>query len=378
MSTIPPPTTRSQWPTSPATATTTFWSPGRRITPTASSSPATVAAGGRPPSSTRCPTGPRPGPAPAISTPDIRNGQLSSFENPCIPDCADAPVVYISWRLDGDHFVATNPESVQDIAEPKSCPDPVEVVNAVSVVGYSVTSDRVYSIQGSGVWATAFITPGSTDPLDGMLEDRNGPGWRSWAPCVATDFAVETDWWKWPDIGSLDRLRCDPLAEVRRRATLGSRKRSPNSRRAEVRVLAPAVPRRPSRSRPPNVSVPRGPPVKRPTGSARANRPTTFPAAEPFQKVRFQTVIAHYEVRADSAVRARDVALRRAKADGARRAVVLSVSAADPWRQHDVDHDLSGIAGEDDGRSAVIGSPVLGAISGYLHDQATSCVVIPA
>jgi hypothetical protein len=50
-------------------------------------------------------------------------------------------------------------------------------------------------------------------------------------------------------------------------------------------------------------------------------------------------VIANYEVRADSAVRARDVALRRAKADGARTAVVLSVSAADPWRRHNLEYD---------------------------------------
>ena len=50
-------------------------------------------------------------------------------------------------------------------------------------------------------------------------------------------------------------------------------------------------------------------------------------------------MIAHYEVRADSAVRARNVALRRARADGARTAVVLSVSAADPWRQHNLDND---------------------------------------
>ena len=50
-------------------------------------------------------------------------------------------------------------------------------------------------------------------------------------------------------------------------------------------------------------------------------------------------MIANYEVRADTAVRAREVALRRARADGARTAVVLSVSAADPWRQHDLDYD---------------------------------------
>jgi hypothetical protein len=50
-------------------------------------------------------------------------------------------------------------------------------------------------------------------------------------------------------------------------------------------------------------------------------------------------VIANYEVRADSASRAREVALRRAKADGARMAVVLSVSAADPWLQHNLDSD---------------------------------------
>ena len=35
----------------------------------------------------------------------------------------------------------------------------------------------------------------------------------------------------------------------------------------------------------------------------------------------------------------RDVALRWAKAHGARTAVVLSVSAADPWRQHNLDYD---------------------------------------
>ena len=50
-------------------------------------------------------------------------------------------------------------------------------------------------------------------------------------------------------------------------------------------------------------------------------------------------MIANYEIRADSAVRAREVALQRAKADGARTAVVLSVSAADPWRQHNLDYD---------------------------------------
>ena len=34
-------------------------------------------------------------PAPAISAPDIENGQLQSIENPCIPDCATAPSVFI-------------------------------------------------------------------------------------------------------------------------------------------------------------------------------------------------------------------------------------------------------------------------------------------
>jgi hypothetical protein len=51
-------------------------------------------------------------PSEAVEAPEIDNGQLWSNENPCIPDCATAPSVSINWRLHGDHFVATNPESV--------------------------------------------------------------------------------------------------------------------------------------------------------------------------------------------------------------------------------------------------------------------------
>jgi hypothetical protein len=46
-------------------------------------------------------------------------GKLWSDDNPCIPSCADATRVSLSWRFDGDHFVVTNPEAVKNLDQPK-------------------------------------------------------------------------------------------------------------------------------------------------------------------------------------------------------------------------------------------------------------------
>jgi hypothetical protein len=58
-------------------------------------------------------------PAGSVGSLEVSHGTLWSTSNPCIPDCATADQVQLSWRLDGDHFVVTNPEAVKDIDESK-------------------------------------------------------------------------------------------------------------------------------------------------------------------------------------------------------------------------------------------------------------------
>jgi hypothetical protein len=61
----------------------------------------------------------------------VSDARLISEENPCLPNCADAAPVMLTWRLAAEHFVVTNPDAVKDIpavlAEPTPPPAPAPV-----------------------------------------------------------------------------------------------------------------------------------------------------------------------------------------------------------------------------------------------------------
>jgi len=145
-----------------------------------------------------------------------------------------------------------------------------------------------------------------------QLEDRNGRGWHL-GPMRRDDFAVET--------GMVEVARTPGRSTSSGRSAgrgaaerhLGSRsRRTPTSRGA---VLAPAVL---------NARADRGRRTRLPRGTSSGQRTCLEPvdssprSSRPLSRSRggVQTVIADYDVRADPAVRARDVALHRAKADG--------------------------------------------------------------
>ena len=69
----------------------------------------------------------------------VSEGKLVSQEDPCLPDCASASPVALTWRLAADHFVVSNPSEVKDIPaappqpSPPAVPEPAPAPPVVAV-----------------------------------------------------------------------------------------------------------------------------------------------------------------------------------------------------------------------------------------------------